>query len=184
MGMPYHVSGSNFLVLSVNLIPVPLSLLPVHAPTAFSQFSLCQFTTLTIHSSLSFAPGSRSTSFINLSHHRLHCGLRTDSTDFITDRFFWAPRFLVFFITLFSFGSVQKIKRLFVSFWAHVNRASYRASYHIVYRISQSYSIWRLTPVTNWNAQTADNTRRATFGQLILRKIIKNYCHQMSDFNA
>jgi len=26
MGMPHHVSGSNFPVLSVNLIPVPLSL--------------------------------------------------------------------------------------------------------------------------------------------------------------
>ena len=89
MGMPHHVSGSNFLVISVNLIPVPLSVLPVHAPTTPTTFSHYVNSPLSpsITPSL-FAPGSRPTSFINLSHHRLHSGLRTDSTDFITNRFF------------------------------------------------------------------------------------------------
>jgi len=45
-------------------------------------------------------------------------------------------------------------------------------SYHNI--LSQSYSIWRLTAITTSNVLTADATCRATFGQLILRKIIKN----------
>ena len=63
MGMHHHVSGSNFSVLSVNLIPVPLSLLTVRDPTTFSHY-------------------------VNSPLYRLRSGLRTDSTDFITNRFF------------------------------------------------------------------------------------------------
>jgi len=89
-----------------------------------------------------------------------------------------------FFITLSSFGLVPcgRLSWLLASFWTQIN---------IVHRIiscrnilSQSYSIWRLTPITTSNVQTADAACIATFGQLILRKIIKKYCCQMSDFKA
>jgi len=111
---------------------------------SYHSFSLCQLTTLTIHPSLSFNPGSKPTSFTNLSHHRLSSGLRTDSTDFIIDRFFWAPRFL--FLVFFSFlffhlVPCRKSTWLFVSFWVHVNIVHRIISY----RISQSYSLSRLT---------------------------------------
>ena len=45
-------------------------------------------------------------------HHRLPSGLRTDSTALWLVRFYWASRFLflVFFISLFSCGSVRQIK--------------------------------------------------------------------------
>ena len=140
MGMPQHVSGSNFLVLSVNLIPVPLSLLPVHAPTTFSHYVNSQLSP-SITPSL-FCCRLKIYLFHKPSHHGLHSGLRTDSMDFITDRN--APRFFkVFFNTLFRLVPCRRLSWLFVSFWAHVN---------IVHRIisykSVIYSIWRLTPVT------------------------------------
>jgi len=83
--------------------------------------SLCQLTSLTIHNSLSLSlPAS---------------GPRTDSTDFITDRLFWASRFLFsFFITLWIsffvwFGSVWKVK---LAIRQLLDAHKYSASYHIV----------------------------------------------------
>jgi len=75
------VSGVNFLVLSVNLIPVSLSL------TCLFMLLPHLLTVLTQHSHrpevpLSFTPGSRPTFSSNLSHHRLPSVLRTDSTAF------------------------------------------------------------------------------------------------------
>ena len=51
--MSHLVSGINFLVLSVNLIPVPVSHLVCSC--SYHIFSLCQLTTLTIHNSLSLS---------------------------------------------------------------------------------------------------------------------------------
>jgi len=52
-GLPYFVSGINFLVLPVNLIPIPLSLTCLFM--LLHIYSLCQLTTLTIHNSLSLS---------------------------------------------------------------------------------------------------------------------------------
>ena len=110
-----------------------VSALPVHAPTTSSH---------SVNSPLSpsitpsFTPGSRPTSFTNLSHHRLPSSLRTDSTD----RFFWAYPFYIcfsFFIILFCLVPCGRLSWLLVSFWAHVN---------IVHRIV-SYR-WKMTPVS------------------------------------
>jgi len=126
MGMPQHVSGSNFLVLSVNLIPVPLSLLPVHAPTTFSHYVNSPLSP-SITPSL-FCSRLKIYLFHKPSHHGLHSGLRTDSMDFITDRN--APRFFkVFFQYSFSFGSVQKIK---LAIRQLLGARKYSASYHII----------------------------------------------------
>jgi len=96
-------AGINFLVLSVNLIPLPLSLTSL-------LMLLPHFLTLSTHHShhpqvpLSFTPGSRPTSFTNLSYYRLPSGLRTDSTDFITGPFLLSISFFIvfsFFVILF-----------------------------------------------------------------------------------
>ena len=73
--LPSSLRQSHF-ILSV-------SYLPAHAAT----ISHCQLTSLTTHNSLSFTPGSKATSFTNLSHHRLSPSLRTDHTDFMTGPF-------------------------------------------------------------------------------------------------
>ena len=74
--MLHHVSGIYFLVLSVNLIPVPLSLtclllLLPHLLTLSSYHSHHQLLPL------SFTLSSRPISFTNLSQHRLFSDLRT-----------------------------------------------------------------------------------------------------------
>ena len=124
MGMPHHVFGSNFPVISVNLIPVPLSL------TCLFML-LPHFLTMSTHHfdhpllPIAFTAGSRPTSFTNLSHYRLPSGLRTDSTDYSEHL-----GFLVFFITLFPFASVQKIKLAIRQLFG---TRKYIASYHIAY---------------------------------------------------
>ena len=85
-GMPHLVSGINCLVLSVNLILVPLS------PSCLFMLLPHLLALSTRHSHhpylpLSFTSGSRPTSFTNLSHHRLPSNIRTDSTNFITGPF-------------------------------------------------------------------------------------------------
>jgi len=45
-----------------------------------------------------FAISSSDRFFTNLSHHRLPSSLRTDSTALWLDSFFWASRFLVYFL--------------------------------------------------------------------------------------
>jgi len=132
MGMPHQYSGSNFPVLSVNLIPVPLSNLPVHAPTTFSHY---------VNSPL----------WPTLTPSLFYSRLKTYSQTFptidclpasgltprtITDRFFWAPGFKKFFSLLFfSFGSVQKIK---LAIRRLLGTRKYSACI-VSYRISQSH---------------------------------------------
>jgi len=113
----------QLLVLSVNLIPC--------SPSVSFACSCSYNTTFShyVNSPLSpsitpslFVPGSRPTSFINLSHHRLHSSLRTDSTDFITNRFFWGPQvFFSFSLLFFRLVPCRRLSWLFVSFLAHVN---------------------------------------------------------------
>jgi len=52
--MPHHVSGINFLILLVNLIPFPLSLTSLLMLLPH-LLTLDQLTTLTIHNSLSLS---------------------------------------------------------------------------------------------------------------------------------
>jgi len=89
MGMPHQYSGSNFPVLSVNLIPVPLSNLPVHAPTTFSHYVnsplLPSLTPSLFYSRLK----TYSQTFPTIDS--LPASGLTPRT--ITDRFFWAPGF-------------------------------------------------------------------------------------------
>jgi len=77
------ISGINFLVLPVDLIPAPLSLSCLFMLLPHS--SHCHLTTLTIRNSLSLS--LRPISFTNLSHDRLPSSLRIYSTDFTTGSF-------------------------------------------------------------------------------------------------
>ena len=76
--------SNKLLRFSVNLIPVSFSHLLIPAlPHLFA---------MSTHDShqqppRSFTPGSKPTSFISLSYHRLTPGLRTDCTDFMTGAF-------------------------------------------------------------------------------------------------
>ena len=124
--------------------------------------SLCQLTNLTIHNSISHS----------LPAQDLPLSQTFWSQDWLHGLYYWPfllsiSVFVVsFFITPSSFGLVLcgRLSWLFVSFWAHVNIV-----HHIIsYRNILSYSIWRLTPITTSNAETADATWRAAFGQLIL----------------
>jgi len=69
-----------------------------------------------------------------LFHHRLPSGLRTDSTDFMTEPFLLSISVFVFsfFIRpiLFSLVPYSRLSWLFVSFWAHVNIVYRIESYH------------------------------------------------------
>jgi len=56
--MPHLVPGINFLYFSPSASFQPLCLCPA-CSCSYHIFSLCQLTTLTIHNSLSFSPGSR-----------------------------------------------------------------------------------------------------------------------------
>ena len=113
------------IVLSVNLIPVPLSL------TCLFML-LPHLLTLSTHHShhpelpISFTLCSRPISFTNLYHHRLPSGLRTDSTDFTTRPFLLSISIFVFsfVITLFCLVPCGRFSWLFVRFWSHV--VSYR----------------------------------------------------------
>jgi len=67
--------------------------LPVHAPTTYSHY-VNQFTTLAIHNSLCLSLPAQDVPHSQTFPTGLPSGTRTESTDFITDRFFWAPRFL------------------------------------------------------------------------------------------
>jgi len=88
-----YVSGINSLVLSVNLIPVFLSVTCV-------LLLLTHLLTLSTHHPYhpqfiySFISGAKRTSFTYLSHHKLSSGLRTDSMDFITETFLLSIFFL------------------------------------------------------------------------------------------
>ena len=134
--------------------------------------SLCQLTCLTIHNSLS----------LSLPAQDLPLSQTFWPQDWLHVLYYWPFVLSIsvfvfsFFITLSWFGLVPcgRLSWLFVSFWAHVNIPCSASiiSYHNI--LNQSYSIWRLTPITTSNAQTADAAWRAAFGQLILRKIVKN----------
>ena len=92
---PHHVSGINFLILSVNLFQSLCLWLPCWCSCHI--FLLSQLTTLIIHNSLSLSlPAQDLPFFTNLSHHRLPSGLRTDSTALWLVRFFLASRFFIF----------------------------------------------------------------------------------------
>jgi len=80
------VSGINFLSLSVNFIPVPLSLMWLFV---FLPHLLTKLTTLAIHNSLSpsLPTHDLATSFTNLSRHRLPSGLEINSTYLMTGPF-------------------------------------------------------------------------------------------------
>jgi len=67
-------------------------------PTASRAHDYAGTTSIYYHTQ-PFTPGSRPTSFTNLSHHRLPSGLRTDSTDFMTGPFLLSIS--VFWKTLF-----------------------------------------------------------------------------------
>jgi len=131
MGMPHHVFGSNFPVLSVNLIPVPLSL------TCLFML-LPHFLTMSTHHfdhpllSLAFTPGSRPTSFTNLSHYILPSGLRTDSTSLRTRPIQSTSVFLVFSLLFFFVWFPAEIK---LAIRQLLGTRKYSASYHIAYRI-------------------------------------------------
>jgi len=124
MGMPHHVSGSNFPVLSVNLTPVPLSL------TCLFML-LPHFLYMSTHHfdhpllPLAFTPGSRPTSFTNLSHYRLPSGLRTDSTDY-SEHLGFLSFSLLFFFVWFRAEIKLAIRQL-------LGTGKYSASYHIAY---------------------------------------------------
>ena len=116
--MPHHVSAINFLVLSVNLIPVPLSL------TCLFML-LPHLLTLSTHHShdrpqvpLSFTPGSKPAFSSNLSHHKLPSVLRTDSTA-LTGPFLLSISVFIFsfFISLLCLVPCGRLS----CFWAHVN---------------------------------------------------------------
>ena len=88
---------------------------------------------------LSFTPGSRRTSFKNVSYYRLPCGLRTWTL--WLDCFFWAFQFLFLVSSLlfFLFGSVRQISWIFVNF---LDTHNYSLSYPIVDRMWSSCEWW------------------------------------------
>jgi len=150
--------------------------LPTHAPTTFSHYVSSQLspsiTPCLFHSWL--------TTYLFRKPFPPWTPFRPQ--DFINDRFFWERRFLFFLVSSLLFFRLVlcgRLSWLFVSFWVHINIPC--STSIISYRniLNQSYSIWRLTPITTSNAQTSDPTWPASFGQLIIRKIIKNCCHQM-----
>jgi len=136
--MPHLMSGIDCLVLSVNLILVPLS------PSCLFML-LPHLLTLSTHHShhpylpLFFTAGSRPTSFTNLSHHhRLPSNHRIVSTDFMTGPFLLSISVFVFsfFITLFLFGSMRSW--LLVSFYS----PSYRiVSYRLACSMFSSFKV-------------------------------------------
>jgi len=87
--MLHLVSGVNSLLLSVSLTSVSLCLTRLFLLLPY----LLLLTYHSHHQQLphSFTLGSRSTSFTNLSHHRLSSGLRTD---FVTGLFVLSNSFL------------------------------------------------------------------------------------------
>jgi len=124
MGMPHHVSGSNFPVLFVNLIAVPLSLtclfmllphfltMSTHAPlwpSITPPLFYSWLKTYLIHKPFPLQTPFRPQDW-------LHTSPRT-----ITDHFFWAPRFLVFSLLFLRLVPCRRLSWLFASFWAHVN---------------------------------------------------------------
>ena len=135
--------------------------------------SLCQLPSITIHNSLS----------LSLPAQDLPLSQTFWPQDWLHGLYYWPfvlsiLVFVSFFITLSSFGLVLCgiLSWLFASFWTHINIVHRIISYHNI--LSQSYSIWRLTDITTSNVQTAAATCRATFGQLILRKVVKNIANR------
>ena len=116
-GMPHLVSGVNFLVLSLNLIPVPVSVRPVHA--------LPHLITLSTHHShhpylpLSFTPDSRPTSYTSF----FPAASRLTPQTFMIGPFLQSISVFVFsfFVSLSCLVPCGRLSRLLVSFLAHVN---------------------------------------------------------------
>jgi len=80
-----------FCIISANSGSFRAHCVKVHVRCLISWWvvvSLCQLTSLTIHNSLSLSLPTQ-----DLPHSQTFWS-RTDSTDFITDRLFWASRFL------------------------------------------------------------------------------------------
>jgi len=109
-----------------HLMPVPLSLTCLF-------LLLLPLLTLSAHHShypqlpLSFTPGSKPTSFTNLSRRRLSSCLRTDSTDFTTGLFLLSTFAFFFSFHHYSFCFLVlcvRLRWLFVSFCAHINMSS------------------------------------------------------------
>ena len=116
--MLHLVSGINFLVLSVNLIPVSLS-------------RTCLFVTPSLfHSRLKTYLFHK-----NLSHHRLSYGLRTNYMDCMTGPFLLSISVFLFIVPLLLFFCLVQCGRLswlLVSFLVHVNMMYRIVSCHIV----------------------------------------------------
>ena len=69
--------------------------------------------------------------------------------------------FFVFFVSSLLFSRLVPCGRLswlFVSLWAHINMPCSASTMSYGNILNQSYSIWRLTPITTSNAQTSDPT--------------------------
>jgi len=116
MGMPHHVSGSNFPVLSVNLIPVLLSL------TCLFML-LPHFLTISTHHfdhpllPLSFTPATQ-----DLPHSQTFPTIDSLPAPQLTPRFILSTSFfLVFYYSFFRLVPCRRLSWLFVSFWAHAN---------------------------------------------------------------
>jgi len=93
--MPHFVFGINFLILSVNLITVPLSLACLSICSySYHIFSLSQLTTLTIHNSLSLSLPVQDLSLSQIfpTIDSLPASRLTPRTSRL-DCFFWAFRF-------------------------------------------------------------------------------------------
>ena len=131
-GMPHLVSGINFLLLSINVIPAPLSLSSmfiVHAPTT-SSHPVNSPLSPSVSLSLSLPTQDLPPSQIIPTIDSLPASGLTPRTSWL-DRFFWAARFFVSSLLFFCSVPCSRLSWLLVSFWAHVNIVhrivSYRA---------------------------------------------------------
>jgi len=140
--MPHLVSGINSLVLSVNLIPLPLRLA---CSCSYHIFSVCQLTTLTIHNSrsLSLPPEDLPLSQIFPTIDFLQASGLAPRTLWL-DHFFWACWVVVFSLLLLFFWVLcGRLSWLFVSYCVHIN---------IVYRIighNVERCVWCLKSLCN-----------------------------------
>ena len=119
------VSEINSLLLSVNLVPVSLSL--TRLSCSYHIFSLCWFTTLAIYNSLTFRSRPKAYLF-----HKTFPTVESPSIsgwlhDSWRDRFFWASRFLFFLSFSLRFCGVPCGRSCFL-----VRVKTYGVSYRIV----------------------------------------------------
>jgi len=106
--MLHLVSATSSLLLSVNLVPVFLSVTDLFLHLADYLPLLSHH----YHHQLphSFILGFKPTSFTNPSQHRLSSSFRTDSSHFHPDCIFWGNIGFCFSFFSYSFGSMRWIK--------------------------------------------------------------------------